>query len=151
MSRVPDSALKIGQLSVFLENRAGRLSEVIHLLAQAGVNIRAVSLADTSDFGVLRMLVSDIGLAEKILKNAGFNAGRTAVLAIVLPDRPGALDSLLQSLDGKDINVEYMYLLAGGDAANVNMIFRFDRIDQAIETIRAAGFRLVPADELANL
>ncbi len=143
-----DSDLKVDQLSVFLENRAGRLSEVIHLLAAADVNIRALSLADTSDFGILRMLVSDNSTAETTLKNSGFTTGYTDVLAVEMPDVPGSLDSLLQTLSGDGINVEYMYAGARRRLENVVMIFRFDKMDAAIEILRKKGFSVIPKFEL---
>ena len=143
MNSCLDSGLKAEQLSVFLENRAGRLSDVIHLLAGAGVNIRALSLADTSDFGILRMMVSDISLAERILKANGLTTGHTDVVAVELPDVPGSLDGLLQLLSGKGINVEYMYAGTRLSLEKAVMIFRFDKIDAAIETLRENGFRLL--------
>lgn len=145
-----DSALKSEQLSVFLENRAGRLAEVIHLLARSGINIRAVSLADTSDFGILRMMVDDIAAAEQILRQSGFTSGRTSVVAIELEDRPGALDSLLQLMSQNGINVEYMYAYARRSLAKTVMIFRFDKIDAAIEILRQNGVAPLPAAELAS-
>lgn len=135
-----DSDLKVEQLSVFLENRAGRLSEVIHLLAQAGINIRALSLADTSDFGILRMIVSDNSLAETILKAHGLTTGHTDVIAVELPDVPGSLDNLLQLLSSKGINVEYMYAGPRRKLEYAVMMFRFDKIDAAIEILRENGF-----------
>lgn len=135
-----DSDLKVEQLSVFLENRAGRLAEVIHLLAEAGINIRALSLADTSDFGILRMLVSNNAQAEKILKAHGLTTGHTDVIAVELSDVPGSLDHLLQLLSCRGINVEYMYAGPRRTLENAVMIFRFDKIDAAIETLRENGF-----------
>lgn len=148
MSDLPNSALKAEQISVFLENRAGRLAEVIHLLAAANINIRAISLADTSDFGILRMMVSDNAGAERILKQHGFTTGRTAVVAVELRDAPGSLDNLLQILSSEGINVEYMYAYARRSLANAVMIFRFDKIDSAIEIMRQEKFSLFAANEL---
>lgn len=145
MRSLPDNEFRHEQISVFLENRAGRLSEVMRLLAAAGVNIRAVSLADTSDFGILRMMVSDNIRAESVLKENGFTTGRTSVLAIELPDVPGSLDNLLQLLSAGSINVEYMYAYARRDLAKAVMIFRFDKIDQAISILKASAFELLPA------
>lgn len=143
-----DSAYKAEQLSVFLENRAGRLAEIIHLLAKANINIRAVSLADTSDFGILRMMLNDLPKAEELLKSHGFTTGRTSVVAVELPDKPGSLDNLLQLLCKNDINVEYMYAYARCDLACAIMVFRFDRIDKAIEVLRASKHPLVPSEKL---
>lgn len=148
MSRILDSEMKAQQFSVFLENRAGRLAEVIHLLAGAGVNIRAISLADTSDFGILRMMLSDNAPAEETLKKHGFTTGHTDVVAVELDDAPGALDALLQLLSRNGVNVEYMYAYARRTLAKPVMIFRFDKLDQAIELLRGAGFALIPGREL---
>lgn len=150
MSDLPDVAMKAGQFSVFLENRAGRLAEVIRLLARAGVNIRAISLADTSDFGILRMMLTDNDAATEVLRGQGFTTGLTDVVAIELEDRPGSLDSLLQALSRNDVNVEYMYAYARRALDKPVMIFRFDRIDRAIEILRREGFGLIPAAELAT-
>ena len=92
--------MKAEQLSVFLENRAGRLAEVTHTLAEAGVNIRALSLADTSDFGILRLIVDDQEKAKSVLKEHSFTLGRTSVVAVQVPDTPGGLDSVLGALIG---------------------------------------------------
>ena len=100
--------MKSEQLSVFLENRAGRLAEVTHTLAEAGVNIRALSLADTSDFGILRLIVCNHEKAQTVLKEKGFTLGRTHVVAVEVPDQPGGLDAILQLMSANNINVEYM-------------------------------------------
>lgn len=148
MSAVLDSAFKVEQLSVFLENRAGRLSEVIHLLASSGLNIRALSLADTSDFGILRLIANDNRGAGQILKDNGFTTGRTHVVAVELADTPGSLDELLQLLSRNGINVEYMYAFARRDLARAVMIFRFDMIDSAISLLRSHGIGILPAADL---
>lgn len=151
MSFLPDSAYKIEQLSVFLENRAGRLAEIIHLLGQAQLNIRALSLADTSDFGILRLLASDNHVAEKLLKEHGFTTGRTHVVAVEMADIPGSLDHLLGLLSARGINVEYMYAFARRTLGRAIMIFRFDMIDAAIELLRGEGSAILPAADLAAL
>ena len=136
------------QLSVFLENRAGRLAEVTHALAEAGVNIRALSLADTSDFGILRMIVCDHEKAQAVLKAKGFTLGRTSVVAVEVPDTPGGLDSVLQLVSTHGINVEYMYAFVHRAAESAVMIFRFDNVEQAITVLQANNFTIVPAAQL---
>ena len=136
------------QLSVFLENRAGRLAEVTHALAEAGVNIRALSLADTSDFGILRMIVCDHEKAQAVLKAKGFTLGRTSVVAVEVPDTPGGLDSVLQLVSTHGINVEYMYAFVHRAAESAVMIFRFDNVEQAITVLQANNFTLLPAAQL---
>jgi len=136
------------QLSVFLENRAGRLAEVTHALAEAGVNIRALSLADTSDFGILRMIVCDHEKAQAVLKAKGFTLGRTSVVAVEVPDTPGGLDSVLQLVSTHGINVEYMYAFVHRAAESAVMIFRFDNVEQAITVLQANNFTILPAAQL---
>ena len=136
------------QLSVFLENRAGRLAEVTHALAEAGVNIRALSLADTSDFGILRMIVCDHEKAQAVLKAKGFTLGRTSVVAVEVPDTPGGLDSVLQLVSTHGINVEYMYAFVHRAAESAVMIFRCDNVEQAITVLQANNFTILPAAQL---
>ena len=140
--------MKAEQLSVFLENRAGRLAEVTHTLAEAGVNIRALSLADTSDFGILRLIVDDQEKAKSVLKEHSFTLGRTSVVAVQVPDTPGGLDSVLQFVSQHGINVEYMYAFVQEGGGSATMIFRFDRIDQAIEVLKAKNIPIIPADRI---
>jgi len=120
------------QISVFLENKAGRLAEVTGILSEANVNIRALALADTSDFGVLRLIVDDNIKALEALKNQGFTVGRTDVLAVEVEDKPGGLHSILDMLNKAKINVEYMYAFVQHTGKNAVMIFRFDNIDEAV-------------------
>ena len=140
--------MKAEQLSVFLENRAGRLAEVTHTLAEAGVNIRALSLADTSDFGILRLIVCDPELAKQALKEKGFTLGRTSVVAVEVPDRPGGLDGVLHLVSTHDINVEYMYAFLQREKGGAILIFRFDKVDQAIELLKEHKFTILPPDEI---
>ena len=99
----------VEQISIFLENKAGRLVEVTRALAEAHINIRALSLADTSDFGILRVIVDDTEKAKMVLKERGLTVGRTNVVAVEVNDQPGGLDHILEVLSEKNINVEYMY------------------------------------------
>ena len=127
--------MKVEQLSIFLENKAGRLAQVTKTLAEAGINIRALSLADTSDFGIL-------------MKEAGFTVGRTAVVAVEVDDKPGGLNNILEALSGQNVNVEYMYAFVQEGGGSATMIFRFDRIDQAIEVLKAKNIPIIPADRI---
>ncbi|WP_297137748.1 ACT domain-containing protein [Desulfovibrio sp.] len=140
--------MKAEQLSVFLENRAGRLAEVTHTLAEAGVNIRALSLADTSDFGILRLIVDDQEKAKSVLKEHSFTLGRTSVVAVQVPDTPGGLDSVLQFVSQHGINVEYMYAFITRETDCAIMIFRFDKTDQAVDLLKSNGFTVLPPDQL---
>ncbi|MBQ4568302.1 MAG: ACT domain-containing protein [Desulfovibrio sp.] len=142
--------MKAEQISVFLENRAGRLAEVTDTLAQAGINIRALSLADTSDFGILRLIVCDHEKAKAVLKEKGFTLGRTSVVAVEVPDQPGGLNSVLELVSANGINVEYMYALAQRISDNAVMIFRFDKVEQAADLLEEKGFTIVPGDKLCS-
>ncbi len=140
--------MKVEQISVFLENRAGRLSDVTKTMAQAGINIRALSLADTSDFGILRLIVSDNEKAKKALKEQGFTVGRTTVVPVEVKDTPGGLDSILDILSSNGINVEYMYAFVQQSGENAVLIFRFDRTDQAIELLLDHQVKVLTGQDL---
>jgi len=143
--------MKVEQLSIFLENRIGRLSEVSRILAEAGINIRALSIADTADFGVLRMLVDDVEKAKVKLKQSGLTVGETEVLGIEVPDKPGGLYSILSVLEKEGINVEYMYAFVQPSGRNAVMIFRFDNLDGAVDVLTAAGFNVLPGETLYKM
>ncbi len=143
--------MKVEQLSIFLENKSGRLAEVTRLLGKGGINIRALTLADTTDFGILRLIVNDNAGALEILKQAGFTVGKTEVVAIEVPDRPGGLSEILDLLGAEGINVEYMYAFvekSGGDAV---VIFRFDDIDQAIKLLKKSGVQIMDDKKVYSL
>lgn len=143
--------MKVDQISIFLENKAGRLAEVTKVIADAGINIRALSLADTSDFGILRLIVTDFEKAKKALKEQGFTVGRTTVVAAEVPDTPGGLSNILQILSKEGINVEYMYAFVQQSGKNAILIFRFDRTDQAIEVMLKNNIRIVPGEQIYSI
>jgi hypothetical protein len=131
--------MKIRQISVFLENRPGRLSALCRTLADAGVNLSTLTLAETGEFGLLRLITADPEKARQVVTQAGYAATTTEVVALQVPDRPGGLASVLRVLEVAGISVEYMYAFAmrtGGDAI---MIFRFGDMDRAIAALQAAG------------
>ena len=128
--------MRAKQISVFLENKAGRLAEVTGILAEADVNIRALAVADTSDFGVLRLIVNDNQKALSALKNRGFTVGETDVVAVEVEDKPGGLHRILDILRSVGINVEYMYAFVTQSGSNAIMIFRFDNIDEAVNVLQ---------------
>ncbi|HEY5997507.1 MAG TPA: ACT domain-containing protein [Candidatus Deferrimicrobiaceae bacterium] len=143
--------MKVEQISIFLENKSGRLAEVTATLAAAGINIRALSLADTADFGILRLIVNDSAKAKEILKSSGFTVGKNEVVALEVPDNPGGLSGILKLLDGAGINVEYMYAFVQRSGDNAIIIFRFDELDKAIETLTKAGVRVLKGEEVYAL
>ncbi len=136
------------QISIFLENKAGRLAEVTRVLSEAEISIRALSLADTSDFGILRIIVADHEKAKQILKEKGFTIGGTTVVAVEVEDRPGGLHQILEVLAQNHINVEYMYNFVQKDTENATMIFRFDRVEKAIEALMANNISMISAERL---
>ncbi|MFW6414687.1 MAG: ACT domain-containing protein [Thermodesulfobacteriota bacterium] len=140
--------MKVEQISVFLENRTGRLSDVTKTLQQNDINIRALSLADTSDFGILRLIVSDNEKAKNSLKEAGFTVGRTTVVPVEVEDQPGGLHKILEILSSNGINVEYMYAFVQQSGQNAVLIFRFDRTDQAIELLQNNNVKVLKGEEL---
>ena len=143
--------MKAEQISVFLENKAGRLAEVTGILSEANVNIRALALADTSDFGVLRLIVDDNIKAVEALKNRGFTVGRTDVVAVEVEDRPGGLHRLLDMLQKDGINVEYMYAFVQHSGENAVMIFRFDNIDEAIKVLKEHNVKVINGKKVYTL
>jgi len=143
--------MKVEQISIFLENKPGGLSEVTKILRDAGINIRALSLADTSDFGILRLIVNDVEKAKEALKANGITVGRTTVVAVEVPDRPGGLHSILDILTKEDINVEYMYAFVERSGENAVIIFRFDNPDRAIEILTKGGFQVLPGEKVYAL
>ncbi len=143
--------MKVEQISIFLENKSGRLAEVTGILAAADVNIRALSLADTTDFGILRLIVDKNDRAKQALKENGFTVGKTEVIAVEVPDRPGGLAHILRALDAARLNVEYMYAFVQRSGDNAILIFRFDDLDDAIQALTRAGVRVLPGEEVYAL
>jgi hypothetical protein len=140
------------QLSVFIENKPGRLSEVIGYIADAGINIHALCIADTTDFGIIRLIVNDADLAKKELKERGLTVKTTEVLAASLTHKPGSLAGVLKKLDKSGIAIEYMYAFTSRDAAYDAMVVLClsDQAD-AMEKIAYCGIELVDADTLNRL
>ena len=135
MKKPTDNAMRTNQISIFIENRAGRVANITTALGNAGINIRALSLADTSDFGILRLIVSDTEKAKETLKDHGFTVRVSEVIAVAIPDSPGALGNLLSIMEHAGLNVEYMYAFIEKNMDQAVIIFRFDNIDKAIETL----------------
>jgi hypothetical protein len=143
--------MRVEQISIFLENKAGRLAEVTRVLSQAGANIRALSLADTSDFGILRLIVDDNEKAKAALKKSGFTVGKTDVVAVEVEDRPGGLSKILDILSKKGVNVEYMYAFVQHSGKNAVIIFRFDDIDTAVGLLQENGVKVLDGKTVYTL
>lgn len=143
--------MKLRQISVFLENRTGRLAQVARVLGEAEVNIRAMSVADTSDFGIMRLLVDKTDTAVAALREAGFTVNGTEVVAVEIADRPGGLSTLLALLQGAGINVEYMYAFLERWQDNAIMVFRFEDPDKAVQILQEANVKVFSGEEIEGL
>ncbi len=143
--------MKIRQISVFIENQSGRLYEVTRLLGDNNINVRAMSLADTSDFGIIRFIVNEPAKAYQLLKEHEFTVGVNDVVAISIPDKPGGLADLLYTLQAGSINVEYMYAFVNQSGDNAIMIFRFDDTDQALAVLKKADVNIIEEKVLFNI
>lgn len=143
--------MKVKQISIFLENKSGRLAQVTKVLSENGINLRALSLADTADFGILRIIVNDADKAVKILKDADYTFGETDVVAVEVPDKPGGLAGILDALRDSGLGVEYMYAFVKSSGDNAVMIFRFENADKAIDVLKKNNVRLLTGDEVYNI
>ena len=144
--------MTIKQLSVFLENREGRLDEVLATLGANDVNIVALSLADTADYGMLRMIVSDPDKGRAVLKEAGITSMLTDVVALRVPHATGSLSKAMHELMAGGVNVEYMYAFLGGkNAAHAYMIFRVQDAEGAVEALMAKGVNCITQENLSKI
>ncbi|MBN1522024.1 MAG: ACT domain-containing protein [Candidatus Aureabacteria bacterium] len=143
--------MKLKQLSVFIENRSGRLADVTRLLGENGINMRALSLADTSDFGILRIIVNDVDKAYNILKEENFTVSETEVLAVEVPDIPGGLHSILKILAKDGINVEYMYAFVEKASDKAILVFRLEDTEKAIKTLQKNNIGILTGEQVYNL
>ena len=132
----------IKQIAVFLENKAGKASDCCKILKENGVNLLALSIADTTDFGILRMLTEDNAKALSALKNAGYIASEVELVGLEVPDKAGALSDLLIALGDNGINVEYMYSYAGVDG-HAKIAFKTGSPDKAVEVLVKAGAKII--------
>ncbi len=146
-----EEGMKVEQIAIFLENKSGRLSEITRVLAENGINIRSLSLADTADFGILRLIVDKVEEAEKVLKAGGFTVGRTSVIAVEVPDKVGGLASVLKVIEEADLNVEYMYAFVNKSGENAVMIFRFEEVDLAVKVLRDQGIAILSGAQICAL
>lgn len=140
--------MKVEQIAIFLENRSGRLAEITRILAEKGINIRAMSLADTSDFGILRLIVNDTAGARTILKEKGFTVGTTNMVVVEVRDKPGGLADVLQIIKNAGLNIEYMYAFTQKSGETGLIIFRFEKVDAAIDVLAKAGVKMLAGDEV---
>jgi hypothetical protein len=140
--------MKVEQISVFLENKPGSLEQATRVLKDANINIRTLSLAETADFGILRLIVNDVEKANKVLKNSGFQVSKTLVVAVEVPDKPGGLHSIMEVISKEGINVEYLYAFVEKSGQNAVIIFRFDAPEKAIDVLVKNSFAVIPGSKL---
>ncbi|MCK4777535.1 MAG: ACT domain-containing protein [Actinomycetia bacterium] len=137
---------KIKQLSVFIENRAGRLSEVCSTLGKNNINIRGFMIADTEGYGIFRVIVTNPEEAKPILKKEGFTVNESNVICLDVPDKPGGLGEVLKIFSDNDLNVEYMYAIAG-----TKIVFSVEQIDEAVKSLREKGIKVLTSTEVSAL
>jgi len=140
--------MKLHQLSVFLENKPGQLKMACELLAQAGLSIMTLALADTKQFGILRLIVRDWKQAQSVMEKSGFVTKVTEVLAVEVADRPGGLAEILTAIEAEALNVEYMYAFTFGREDKAVMIFRFDDPDAAVAKLQSKGINFIGSVDL---
>ncbi|MGI6621813.1 MAG: acetolactate synthase [Clostridiaceae bacterium] len=142
----------VKQVSVFLENKSGRLAEVSRILGQNSIDIRALSIADTAEFGILRLIVNNPDLAVEVLTEKGFSVGTTEVIAIRVDDKPGGLSQALNCLEENDIGIEYMYAFIGNvGSCKALVIIRVDDVQYAMETLEKNNIEIVPSEKIYGM
>ncbi len=140
--------MKLHQLSLFLENKPGQLTHPCKALAEAGINILTLSLADTQQYGILRLIVRDWQKAKTVLEQAGCVVNVAEVVAIEVQDRPGGLEAILARLEEARVNVEYMYAFTAKRGDRAILVFRFDRPDEAIRVLQEQGINVIESVDL---
>ena len=143
--------MSVKQISVFLENRPGALLGLTRVLAEKQIDMRAFSLAETSEFGIARIIVDDMETTAAVLRAEGFVCSVTSVIAVAVANTPGGLNAALTALSEAQVNVEYMYAFIGGRRDSAYMIFRVANDAKASEALRAAGIQLAEQEEIVNL
>jgi hypothetical protein len=143
--------MKVKQISVFIENRSGRLREVADILGKNKINIRALSLADTSDYGILRLIVDNPDKTRDVLKKENFTMSETFVIAVEVKDKPGGLAEVLDVLGNANINVEYMYAFVEKSSSNAVVIFRIENIDEAINVLQKNNISILNNNKITNI
>jgi hypothetical protein len=138
--------MMVQQISVFLENKAGRLAEATDVLGRAGLNLRALSIADTKDFGILRLIVSDPAKAVAALEKAGFSVKTNEVIAVSVPDKPGGLHEILTVFEHLKITIEYLYAFPKISRGSAFVVIRVEDPGKAIQALQAKGVELVPPE-----
>ena len=138
--------MTVKQLSVFLENKTGRINDVVRALGQNGINMNAFSMAETADFGILRLIVSDVDKAVEVLRNKDFAVMSTDVVCINCANVPGSLASVLESLSKEEIFIDYMYAFAQKDSANI--VLKVNDMDHCLKVLKAQNCKILKQEEL---
>ncbi len=141
----------VEQIAVFVENKAGRLAAITKILADNDINIRALSVADTSDFGILRLIVDKVEQAISVLQADGFTVGKTEVVAVEVEDKSGGLATVLNHLYEAEINVEYMYAFVNKSGENAVLIFRFENMEEAVITLKKVGVTILGKEQIYQM
>lgn len=143
--------MNVKQIEIFLEKKSIRLADISHALAKNAINIRTLSLTESADCDILRLVVNDTNKAQQVLSENGFSVSLTEVLAVEVPDKPGALDRILQLVRKAGLNVEYMAAFSKKSGETGMLLFRFDNQDAAMQVFRKAGYCLLSDDEIHAL
>ena len=143
--------MKMKQISVFLENRKGRLWKALNILSNANINIRALSIAETSEFGILRMIVSDNELAKQILEESNFVVKVNEVIAVGVSDNPGGLEGVLEIFNKMDVNVEYIYAFVEKNGEKAVVVIRTEDIDAGVNALKTGGITILSEEEIKSI
>ena len=132
--------MKVTQISVFMENKNGRLAEITKLLASKNISLRAVTIADTADFGILRLIVKEPDRTRDVLLEAGFTARETDVLAVAMEDKPGALAEVMELFEKNNVNIEYLYSILAGKGDKADIVFRVEDLERGQTLLKQNGY-----------
>jgi hypothetical protein len=143
--------MAIKQISIFVENKEGRIKKAIDTLARAGINIRALSIADTTKYGILRLIVSDNEKAIEALENDGFIVKENEVIVLAVPDEPNGLNSTLAIFDEKDINLEYLYAFVSSKVDEAIVAMRLENMEKAIEALKDSDAKILDENDIKEL
>ena len=143
--------MAVKQISIFVENKEGRIKKAIDTLARAGINIRALSIADTTKYGILRLIVSDNEKAIEALENDGFIVKENEVIVLAVPDEPNGLNSTLAIFDEKDINLEYLYAFVSSKVGEAIVAMRLENMEKAIEALKDSDAKILDENDIKEL
>jgi len=143
--------VRVKQISVFLENKIGRLAEITKILGDKGINIRALSIADTAEFGILRMIVNQIEKTRSILESSGFAVLETEVIVVEVADKPGGLAKVLEMMAKANLNLEYLYAFVSPKGRNAMVVLKVEKTSEAIELLTRERVKILTMKEIEEL